>query len=77
LGPPKPEQSGQTEALSKPLDLTGRHWLLLQIHQVDERAMLFEEPLGGAGGLRILHAEDLDTQHNSSILAEKVHPKPA
>ena len=57
------EQSGQTEALDESPDFAGCKRFLLQIHHVDCHAALFEEALGGAGGLRVLQTENLHTQH--------------
>ncbi|MCU1339339.1 MAG: hypothetical protein JWO19_4920 [Bryobacterales bacterium] len=56
------EQSGQTEALNKPLDFPRRHGLHLQVHHLNHSTALLEESLSGAGRLRIFEAEDLNSQ---------------
>ena len=54
------DQPGQGETVDEAFQLTGRHRFLLQIDQMQSDAALLEEALGGAGGWRILHAEDLN-----------------
>lgn len=56
------QKFGQAEAFDEPPDLSRRHRLQLQIHQLDQRPALLEEPIGGAGRLRVFQAEDLDAQ---------------
>jgi hypothetical protein len=53
----------QTEPIDKPLDLGGRHGLLLQIDELNRDAALFEEAFGGTARRGVFHSEDLDTRH--------------
>jgi hypothetical protein len=48
------EQSVQTEPIDEPLVLAGRHGFLVQVHELNHRAALLEEPFRGAGRLRVL-----------------------
>jgi len=69
-------EGGETETIDEPADFARRHRFAVEIDEVDGNAALLKEPLGGADGLGILHAEDLDVQHDSYRIVVRARRRP-
>ena len=56
------DDAGEGEAVGETADFAWGHGLQFQVDEMDSDAAFFEEAFGGAGGLRIFQAEDLNGQ---------------